>query len=166
MTNQWLVVTDADSIHLYTWYSLPGLQFRGKLRKGGWPPNTDSDGMIYVPYQHYIDMLEISSTGNVSVRGSLTAGGRLTGLVTVSMGPQPGQLCAGGNGPPTVYTIHTKNDSIDQILVLPSELHNVWSVAALGNGQILASDYYGNLAWYRSVLEPAVLLTNTPYYGG
>ena len=38
-------------------------------------------------------------------------------------------------------------------------------VAALGNGQILASDYYGNLAWYRSVLEPAVLLTNTPITG-
>ncbi len=168
VTRQWLVVKDHENI---TVYSLPDLQFQDQVGLRGWHPfRADSDGVIYVPGRSFISMLEISNTGNVSVRGRLTAGGRLANLRSEAVGPQPGQLVAIATDisdyTNTVYIIDIKNDSIIQALALPPGINDVWGVAALGSGQILVAEWgYGNLVWYRSVSEPAVLLTDTPVTG-
>ena len=164
VTRQWLVVSDYVYNNIIV-YSLPDLQLRDQIRVSGRRPRADSDGMVYIAGVEYISMLEISNTGNVSVQGRLTAGGRVKST-SVAVGPQPGQLCAGNNYPLAVYIIDIKNDSIEQTLGLPSGIEGyVVSVATLGSGQILVADLRGNLAWYRSVWEPAVLLTDTPVTG-
>ncbi len=164
VTRQWLVVSDYVYNNIIV-YSLPDLQLRDQIRVSGRRPRADSDGMVYIAGVEYISMLEISNTGNVSVQGRLTAGGRLRYTFSVAVGPQSGQLCAGNDDPPAVYIIDINNDSIEQTLELPSVIDGVQSVAALGSGQILVANWRGNLAWYRSVSESAVLLTETPVTG-
>ncbi len=161
MTRQWLVASDRFNIFVY---SLPDLQLRDQVQVYGRHPRVDSDGMVYLAGMKYISMLKISNTGIVSVQGNLTAGGLLD-TFSVAVGPQPGQLCAGHRMPPAAYIIDMKNDSIEQTLELPFGIGYVWSVAALGSGQILVADWDGDLAWYKSVSEPAVLLTDTSVTG-
>ncbi len=168
MTTQWLVVKGYESAgETISVYSLPDLQFRDQSWLSGRPSlRAGNDGVIYVPIRYgAISMVEISNTGKLSVQSRLAARGRLRDVATVAVGPQPGQLCAGNIEPLAVYIIDIKNDSIEQTLVLPSGIHDVRSVAALSSGQILVADRDGNLAWYRSVLEPAILLTDTPVTG-
>ncbi len=163
VTRQWPVVSDYNDNVIV--YSLPDLQLQDQVQVNGRHPRADSGGMVHLAGDCFISMLEISNTGNVSVQGRLTAGGRLRYTRAVAFGPQPGQLCAGHNRPPAVYIIDIKNDRIEQTLELPSGIDSVWFVATLGSGQILVADGGGNLAWYRSVSKPAVLFTDTPVTG-
>lgn len=166
MHRQWLIVAYGygNGTRLY---SLPDLQLRAQIPITGWCPRADSAGMIYMfeKSQKYIGMLEISNTGDVSLRGNLTAGGQLLFRVSIAVGPQPGQLCAGNFYPPAVYILDIKNDTIEETLVLPPEIRFVTSLAALESGQILLADYDGDLVWYKSASELAVLLTDTPATG-
>ncbi len=89
---------------------------------------------------------------------------------SIAVGPEPGQLAVVAPDrftrynccPTIIYIIDIKRDSINQTLELPSEIGSVLSVAVVGSGQILIADRNGNMAWYRSVSEPAVPLTDTP----
>ncbi len=163
-TRQWLVVSGKGGLSVY---SLPGLQFQDQIESiSGCSPRAGGDDMVYLGGRSYVMILEITNTGNLAVRRMLRAGGRLSAvwpLRFVAVGPKPGQVCTGDKeSQNVVHVINIKNDSIDQTLVLPSEIDGIMSVAALSSGQVLVADWDGDLAWYRSVSERAVLLTNTP----
>ncbi len=150
-------------------YSLPGLQLRHRIQSRMSQlligdrscPRADDAGVVYVPYARYISMLEISDSGNVTELGRLTAQGRRTEHLNVAAGPRPGQLCV-VTGSSKVSILNVTIDSIIHTLVAPSGIDRLRDVATLPTGEILAADQYGGLVWYRSVTDPALLLTDTP----
>lgn len=129
----------------------------------GWRPRADSDGVVYIPGSRYISMLEISDSGHATVIGNLTGQGELQGHTVVAVGPRPGELCVGHSS--HVYIVNITTDSILRRLARPPGLRKVDSLAVLPTGQILVSDRDGQIAWYRSVSESAILLADTPDSG-
>ncbi len=166
VTGQWLIVRDYySSEYRLTVFSLPGLELRDQVvMHSGWP-RADSDGMVYVPVVDRISMVKITDTGNITVVGNLTAGGRLHGRLRVAVGPQPGQLCVGRSDPPRLHIINITTDSVIHTLAVPAGAESVQFVAAVASGQILIKDDHENQYMYTSVSEPVEMLTDTPVTG-
>ncbi len=167
VSRQWLVVAEKNTTSIY---SLPDLQVRGQVTWSCRWPRADSNGVVYGIGVgrgfSAISMLEISDSGNVTELGRLTVERQLTiPWCYVAAGPQPGQLCVGLVSPSRVYIINITTDSIIHRPAVPPEIQKMDHIATLPTGEILVSDEGGNLAWYRSVSEPAVLLTDTPVTG-
>ena len=164
VSSQWLVVAVSGTISIF---SLPDLQLRDRLQYSGAWPRADRNGVVYCIRHRHISMLEVSDSGNVTELGRLTVRGQVTDswLYVVAPGPQPGQLCVGLRYPSLVYIVNITTDSIIHRLVVPPGITYLGHIAALPNGEILVAYGDGNLAWYRSVSEPAVLLTDTPVTG-
>ncbi len=160
VTGQWLVVV--GGVHQYrtlSVYRLPGAELVNQvlLSDVAFRLRANSAGVVYVPGSGKITMFLISDTGNITVLGNLTAGGRLQGGLSVAVGPQPGQLCVTQNDPPRLYIINIATDSIIHTLEIPAGVERVMDVAAVANGQILMEVRGGNsiLYLYRSVSQPA-----------
>ncbi len=152
-----------DSISVY---SLPGLQLRDRVQMSGYDLRADSHSVVYVPSWRYLIMLKIGGTGNITVVGKLTVQGQLRGRVCVAVGLQNEQLCVGDTDSAYIYVVNITTDAIIDRLEKPPQMGQVWSVTTLPTGEILVADSEnGYLAWYRSVSEPAVLLTDTPVTG-
>ena len=164
VSSQWLVAAGSATTSIF---GLPDLQLRDRLQWSCQRPRADSDGVVYCERFGYISMLEISDSGNVTELGRLTVQGQLNVSLFawyVAVVPQLGELCVGLFYPPRVYIINIKTDSIIHRLV-PPEMRHVHHIAALPTGEILVAGEGRNLAWYSSVLKPAVLLTDTPVTG-
>ncbi len=167
VSKQWMLVTDFYYVGTIRVYSLPDLQLRKRVQVDSHAGNhlrTDSEGRVYIVYVSdapYISMLEISDDGDVTVLGNLTVQGKLQGTIRVAVGPQPGQLCAGHFLHVHVYIVNITGDSILHTLVVPPEIEGIHEVAALSTGEVLVADAGGHLAWYPSVSEPAIMLTDT-----
>ncbi len=189
MSKQWLVAVDWRSN--ITVYTLPDLQLRSwKQVSCHWHPRADTAGVIYLPYKGFVSMIEISDNGNVTVLGTLNAGDSFKRprhpyeihemclhymrmgynhkcwqdlLISVAIGPQPGQLYMAGRHSSNFYLVNATSDTIIHTLTLPDEINDVIAIAALNSGQILVATNYGKVALYPSVFEPAKLLTDVPH---
>ncbi len=131
----------------------------------GWWPRADRDGRVYVPYTEIITMFTTNDTGNATVVGRLTAGGKLHGYPHVALGPQLGELtmhAVGQHNSQNVYIINKGNDSVVHTLKLPDGMFGVWSLATQQDtGQILIGSPQG-VVLFKSVSERPRLFTNTP----
>ncbi len=133
------------------------------MKETGYQIRADPDGVVFVSAKAYISMLEISDSGKVIVLGNLTGQGELLVVMGIAIGPRPGHLCVAHSS--HVYIVNITSDTITHRLAKPPGLFVIWSVAALPTGEILVADSQGHLACYRSVSDPAVLLTDTPVRG-
>ncbi len=169
ITRQWLVVVRAHWAQpALTVYSLPDLKFRDSIQTRGWWPRADGDNVIYLPYNDYVSMFQINSTGGISVLGRFTLPGNFWGYrvyARVAVGPRVGQLLIGASSSNHVCIISTTNSSmILRTLHWHWSLGGLESMAAGGNGQILVGVQHG-LLLYKSAAQQPVLLTDAPVYG-
>ncbi len=172
VTGQWLVMAGGDDPnHTLSVYRLPGVELVDQVLLSYTSfytisyPRANSAGVVYVPGFAKITMFLISDTGNITVLGDLTAGGQLWGILSVAVGPQPGQLCVGQWDPPRLFIINIATDSIIHTLEIPAGVERVWSVAAVANGQILMVPGGANsiLYLYRSVYQPSAAEQTVPW---
>ncbi len=170
VSGPWLVVTDWDA-HNISLYSLPDLHLRQQARLlGCHHPRADSDGVIYVPANYAIVLLEISDSGNMTVIRKITpvGGQRLwSPIVAVAVGPQPGQLCVAARD--RLWVVNATDGRMLQELTVPDQCQYHYSVAVLDSGQLLISfrirsqstnTVTNTLALYRRVADSPTLLTN------
>ncbi len=164
VSSSWLVVTDGGTVRLY---SLPGVELHDQLTAlGCHHPRADSDGVLYVPYDYYITVWEITKLGKLrEIRTLSSVGGQsLWWKPSVAVGPQKGQLCVGQLAPPSLWIIKASDGSLLHTLTLPDQCDRLYSVAALDSGQLMI--YYrvkasnASLAVYRSVTDSPTLLPN------
>ncbi len=172
VSSSWLVVTGwDDTVRLY---SLPGLELHHHLMvRWCHHPRVDSDGVVYVPGDRYIAVLQITDSGKMTeIRKYSSVGGLgLGGWLSVTVGPESGQLCLAQWDPPRLWVMNVSDNSLLHNLTLPDACDGLLSVAALVSGQLMISyrisrrNHVHSLAVYRSWADSPSLLTNLTSVG-